>query len=228
MLLVVLIILFLVVVFVMWQAKIRIDFMSFFRSTIPLDRGIFGVYCFTGKQGTGKTYGVTKYVKNFGDQSDKIYSNLTIKGTEYEKIRSIQHLLSLKDEENRLIIFDEIFTVLNDKTIPRDIRDDLMEFLSQQRKMKNILMTTAQEWLNIPIEFRRFVRIQVECRTIPLGRWGGVFIETYYDATQMEWSQFENEYVAPRISMKISKYQARFMNAYDTYERIRRLKRRED
>jgi hypothetical protein len=216
----------LIIVILMALNKIYIDWRSIISKTIPLDTGVFGVYCFTGKQGTGKTYSLTKFIKKHHN-SEKIYSNLTIKGIEYEQIRSVEHLLSLRNEGNLLIIFDEIFTLLNDKTIPKDIRDDLMEFLSQQRKMKNILLTTAQEWLNIPIEFRRFVRIQIGCRTIPLGRFGGILIEEYNDASRMEWSNLENEYVAPRIRKKLSKYEKRFMVSYDTYERIRKLSRTE-
>lgn len=217
----------LLVVILLMINKIYIDWRSFLSKTLPLDMGVFGVYCFTGKQGSGKTYSLTKYIKKHHD-GKKIYSNLFIKGIKYEKITSVQHLLSLRNEEKLFIIFDEIFTLLNDKTIPRDIRDDLMEFLSQQRKMKNILMTTAQEWLNIPIEFRRFVRVQVECRTKPLGRWGGLLMEEYFDAYEMKWSQLDNEYVAPRIRKKYSKYERKYMESYDTYQRIRRLKRVED
>lgn len=212
------------VVLLMYLNKIYIDWRSIPARTLTLDTGVFGVYCFTGKQGSGKTYSLTKYIKKYHD-GEKIYSNLTINGIQYDKIRSVEHLLSLRNEANVLIIFDEIFTLLNDKTIPKDIRDDLMEFLSQQRKMKNKLLTTAQEWLNIPIEFRRFVRIQVDCRTIPLGRYGGILIEEYFDAYNMKWSQLDNEYVAPRIRKKYSKYEKRFMLSYDTYERIRKLNR---
>lgn len=216
----------LIVVGLLALNKIFIDWRSIISKTLPLDTGVFGVYCFTGKQGSGKTYSLTKFIKKH-HHGEKIYSNLTIKGIDYEPIRSVEHLLSLRDEGNLLIIFDEIFTLLADKQIPRDIRDDLMEFLSQQRKMKNILMTTAQEWLNIPIDFRRFVRIQVECRTRPMGKWGGILIEEYFDAYEMKWSQLDNEYVAPRIRKKYSKYERKYMESYDTYERIRRLNRRE-
>lgn len=213
------------VVILLMVNKIYIDWKSIVAKTIALDTGIFGVYCFTGKQGSGKTYSLTKYVKKYLNEDTKVYSNLTIHGLEYENITSIEHLLSLRNEKNLFIIFDEIFTLLADKTIPKDIREELMEFLSQQRKMKNILFTTAQEWLNIPIDFRRFVRIQIECRTRPLGRWGGILMEEYNDAYEMKWSNDDNEYVAPRIRKKYSKYEKRYMESYNTYERIRRLKR---
>lgn len=213
-----------VVVLLLYINKIYIDWASFTKKTLPLDTGVFGVYCFTGKQGSGKTYALTKYIKTHVPKGTKIYSNITLIGIEYENIRDMQHLLSLRDEKNVFIVYDEILNFLNDKQIPKNIRDDLLEFLSQQRKMKNILMTTAQEWLNIPIEFRRFVRVQVACTTKPLGRFGGILQEEYRDAYNMTWDNLQNEYVAPRISKKYSKYEKKHMQSYDTYERVRKLK----
>jgi ATPase family associated with various cellular activities (AAA) len=214
-----------IVLLLLFLNKIHIDWGSIIRKTIALDTAVFGVYCFCGKQGSGKTYSLTKYILK-EHNGRKIYSNVnSLRGVDFEPITSVQHLLSLRDEKKVIIIYDEILNLLNDKTIPRDIRDDLMEFLSQQRKQKNILITTAQEWLNIPIEFRRFVRIQVDCATVPLGKFGGILIEEYFDAYRMKWSQLDNEYVAPRISKKFSKYEKRFMESYDTYERVRKLKR---
>lgn len=212
------------VLLLLYMNKIYIDWGSIFKPTLPLDTGVFGVYCFTGKQGSGKTYSLTKYIKKHVPEGTKIFSNITLNGIEYERIRDMDHLLSLRDEKKVFIVYDEILNFLNDKQIPKNIRDDLLEFLSQQRKMKNILMTTAQEWLNIPIEFRRFVRIQVACTTKPLGRFGGILMEEYMDAYNMKWDNLENEYVAPRISKKYSKYEKKHMMSYDTYERVRKLK----
>lgn len=206
--------------------KINIDWASLLAKTLPLDRGIFGVYCFEGKQGSGKTYALTKYLIREGTNK-KIYSNMTFTGIDYEPIRDIEHLLSLRDEKEVFIVYDEILNLLNDKSIPRDIRDDLFEFLTQQRKMKNILFTTTQEWLSIPIEFRRFVRIQIICATRPLGRLGGLLREEYCDAYNMKWEQLENEYIAPRMSMKWSKYERKVMESYNTFERVKKLARSE-
>lgn len=215
-----------IVMILLYINKISIDWTSFFQPTLPLDRGIFGVYCFEGKQGSGKTYALTKYLKRYG-KNTTIFSNITLYGgIEYEKIQSIEHLLSLRDSKNVFIVYDEILNLLNDKAIPRDMRDDLMEFLTQQRKMKNILFTTTQEWLNVPIEFRRFVRIQIICSTKPLGRFGGILKEEYRDGYQIHWDQLENEYVAPRMALKFSKYEREIMQSYNTFERVKKLKRR--
>lgn len=219
----IIIIIAIVIPIYLWRFKIKIDWASIARKTLKLDTGIFGVYCFDGKQGSGKTYALVKYIKKHA-KGKKIYSNITLRGVEYEKILSVQQLMSLRDKKKVVIVYDEILNMLNDKTIPKNIRNELMEFLTQQRKMKNIMLTTTQEWLNMPIEFRRFVRIQIICKTKPLGKIGGVLREEYRDAYEMKWDQLENEYVAPRISLKFSKYEKRFMESYDTYERVRGLK----
>jgi len=203
-----------------WYAKIHIDWGSIPRRTLPLDRGLFGVYCFTGKQGSGKTYSLVKYIAKNIKPGQEIFSNVTMPGVDYQPITSVEHLLSLRDKKKVFIVYDEIFTLMQKNS---RIDGDLMEFLTQQRKMKNILFTTAQEWLEVPVTFRRFVRIQVECRTRPLGRLGGILEEEYFDAYAMKWDNMANEYIAPRISKKFSKYEKRYMESYDTYERIRKL-----
>lgn len=209
-----------IIFMIVLKNKVSVDWSSIPRPTLPLARGLFGVYCFTGKQGSGKTYSLNKFIRKH-TRGKRIYSNVTLKGIEYTHLNTLDELLDLKDQKNCYIIYDEIFTIMTKGT---KFDEDIMEFLTQQRKQENIFITTAQEWLELPMTFRRFVRIQIECATLPLGRFGGILIEHYYDATKMKWEQLENEYVAPLMSMKISKYERRFMESYDTFERIRGLK----
>jgi hypothetical protein len=49
-------------------------------------------------------------------------------------------------------------------------------------------------------------------------------LEKYYDATNMAWDNLQNEYIAPLLAMKVSKYEKRYMESYDTYERIQIMK----
>lgn len=211
------------VLIIVYQSKIKIDFPSFLQPTLPLATGVFGVYCFTGKQGTGKTYSLNKFIRKHA-KGKKIYSNVTLKNLEYTHLDTLDQMLALRDQKDCYIVYDEIFTLLSKtRKLPPKQAEILEEFLTQQRKQRNIFLTTAQEWLNIPIDFRRFVRVQVDCSTRPLGKLGGILKETYYDATNMEWDNMQNEYVAPLITTKISKYEKRFMLTYDTEERIRKL-----
>lgn len=212
-----LIIVLIVVIFTAVKYKIKIDWLSFTKPTIPLDRGVFGVYCFTGHQGAGKTYGLNKFIRKHSE-GKKIYSNMTLKGIEYTPIESVEHLFSLIDEKDCYIIYDEIFGVMAKS---KRLQAQGFEFLSQMRKQKIIFLTTAQYWLELDITFRRFVRIQVECSTRPWGKLGGLFKEVYYDTTQIQWSNLDNEYVSPIISTKYSKYEKKHMQSYDTHERIK-------
>lgn len=206
---------------IMWKHKVNIDVRSFLAKSLYLDRDVFGVYCFTGHQGSGKTYSLVKWLKKHHD-GKKIYSNIHIDGIKYYPIRDLKHLYSLADERKVIIIYDEIFTIMSKSKRDREI---LEQFLPQMRKVKNIFMTTAQYWLELDVTFRRFVRVQIECSTIVvpvIDR--GILIEHYRDATKMQWDNMQNEYVCPTISTKISKYERRFMKAYDTYETIKSLK----
>lgn len=221
------IILLFVIVVLLWINKVHIDWPSFIKPTLPLDRGVFGIYCFDGKQGTGKTYSVTKFILN-NAKGKKIYSNMTFNNPliKYEKITDLDHLFSLADKENCIIVYDEILNILNDVKVPKDIKDDLTTFVTQQRKVKNILITTTQRWMGIPYEIRDLTRIQIKVSTKPLGRFGGILKEEYFDADNMDYDKIIGEYVAPRISMKFSKYEKRIMESYNTYERIKKLQRK--
>lgn len=205
---------------VIYQNKIKIDFPSFIDKTLPLDRGVFGVYCFTGHQGSGKTYSLNKFIRKHA-KGKKIYSNITLEGIDYIPINSIDELYALADQKDCYIIYDEIFTLMSKSKKDRQM---LEEFLPQMRKVHNIFLTTAQYWLELDITFRRFVRVQIECSTRPLGKLGGILTEEYYDTTQIKWDNLENDYISPIITKKISKYQKRYMETYDTFEKIKALR----
>lgn len=209
-----------VVVWILLINKIHIDIPSFTKPTLPLARGIFGVYCFTGKQGTGKTYALNKYIRKHGVK-DKVYSNVTLLDYEYTKLETIDQLLDLVKEWDCFIVYDEIFSFLSKESrLDRRTKKKLTKFLTQMRKHHNIFLTTAQEWLELPIDFRRYVRVQIECQTRPLGKFGGILKETYFDATNIKWDNLENEYISPLISTKVCKYEKKYMLSYDTEEII--------
>lgn len=203
----------------LFRNKVKIDFPSFIDKTLPLDRGQFGVYCFTGHQGSGKTYSLNKFIRRHA-KGKKVYSNIKLKDFEYTPINTLDELYALADQRDIYIIYDEIFTLMSKSKKDRAM---LEEFLPQMRKVHNVFLTTAQYWLELDITFRRFVRIQIECKTRPLGKLGGIIIEEYYDTTQIQWDNMANEYVSPVITKKISKYQRRYMKTYDTHERVRKL-----
>lgn len=205
----------LIIVIVVYRYKhVRIKFKTFLKKGFKPNRGIFGVYCYCGKQGSGKTYSVVEFLKNNRDK--KIYANISsLKGIDYTYFSGFDSLLELRHEHDCIIFYDEIFTAL---TKSSKINTEVLDFLSQMRKRKIIFLTTAQEWLEIPITLRRYCRYQIDCsmRTIIIG----ILIKHMYDAEQMKWSQLDNEYVAPIITTTISKCNVEVANSYDTFEQI--------
>lgn len=196
------------------HTKIKIK--TFFKKGFAPKRGKFGVYCYCGKQGSGKTYSAVEFLLNNKDMP--IYSNVsTIKGVDYEYFTGFDNLLKLRDKSDCIIFYDEIFTAL---TKSSKINTEVLDFLSQMRKRRIIFITTAQEWLEINITLRRYCRYQIECsmKNI-LGL--GVLVKSMYDAEQLKWSNEDNEYVAPLIETTISKCNLSVANSYDTFEQIK-------
>lgn len=210
-----LIIIFIIAIFYSLR-NTKIKWRTFFKKGFAPKRGKFGVYCYCGKQGQGKTYSVVEYLKEHKDM--EIYANIkSIEGIDYTYFSGFDELLKLRDKTDCIIVYDEIFTAL---TKTSRINQDVLDFLSQMRKRRIIFLTTAQEWLEINITLRRYCRYQIDCkmRNI-LGL--GILIKNMYDAEQMKWSQLDNEYIAPLDTRTISKCNLCIARMYDTFEQIK-------
>lgn len=196
--------------------KTKIKFKTFFRKGFSPKRGRFGVYCYCGKQGSGKTYSAVEFLLN--NSHLPIYSNVgSIKGIDYEYFNGFDNLLKLREKTDCIIFYDEIFTAL---TKSSKINSDVLDFLSQMRKRRIIFITTAQEWLEINITLRRYCRYQIECGMYNiLGL--GILLKRMYDAEQLKWENEENEYVAPLIETTLAKCNIKVANSYDTFEQIK-------
>lgn len=208
------IVLFLIIILVLRFRHTRIKFKTFFRKGFAPIRGIFGVYCYDGKQGSGKTYSVVEFLLN--NSGMPIYSNIHLENIEYTYFSGFDELLKLRDKKDCIIVYDEIFTAL---TKSSRINTEVLDFLSQMRKRGIIFITTAQEWLEIPITLRRYCRYRIECNMRNI--FGvGLLIKHVYDAEHMKWSNDDNEYVAPLIETTISKCNIYVANCYDTFEQV--------
>lgn len=211
---------FLIIIFIiaLWYSlrNTKIKWKTFFKKGFAPKRGKFGVYCYCGKQGQGKTYSVVEYLKEHKDM--EIYANIkSIVGIDYTYFSGFDELLKLRDKTDCIIVYDEIFTAL---TKTSRINQDVLDFLSQMRKRRIIFLTTAQEWLEINITLRRYCRYQIDCKMHNiLGL--GILIKNMYDAEQMKWSQLDNEYIAPLDTRTISKCNLCIARMYDTFEQIK-------
>lgn len=194
--------------------KIYIDIPTFIRKGFKAHVGRYGVYCFTGKQGTGKTFSAVQFILR-NSKKFPIYSNVHLVGIDYTYFSGFDELLKINDH-HCIIVFDEIFTALSKST---RMNTEVLGFLSQMRKREVMFITTAQEWLEINITLRRYVRYQVDCRiynSLPFS----ILVEQYHDGENMKWSQEENEYVAPILATRISKMAKKITKHYDTWEVI--------
>lgn len=210
-----LIIVFILAIFIRFRHT-KIKWKTFFKKGFAPRRGKFGVYCYCGKQGSGKTYSAVEFILQNKDMP--IYSNVSsIKGVKYTYFNGFDQLLELRDKTDCIIFYDEIFTAL---TKSSKMSKEVLDFLSQMRKRRIIFITTAQEWLEINITLRRYCRFQVECgmRNI-LGL--GIITKHCYDAEQLKWSNDDNEYIAPLVETTIAKCNVKIANSYDTFEQIK-------
>lgn len=204
------------IVFIVYFRKVKIKWKTFFHKGFYKSAKPYGVYCYCGKQGKGKTYSVVEFLLNNSDY--KIYANISsIEGIDYTYFSGFDELLKLRDEHDCIIVFDEIFTAL---TKTSKMNTEILDFLSQMRKRRIIFITTAQEWLEINITLRRYCRYQIDCNMFSIFGYP-ILIKHLKDAEQMTWSQNDNEYIAPLIETTISHGMKSVINAYDTFEQIK-------
>ena len=219
--------------------KIRIKIKTFFKRGFKVNKGIYGIYCYCGFQGNGKTYSCVEYaIDNYN--SIQLFSNVLINNVDMLYYNGFDEMLILRDKidyarnnENNYIIwkgkkvpldfskqivfiYDEIFSELQRGS---KINTNILDFITQMRKRGFILLTTAQIWNDIPITWRRLTRFQIDCKLINLLGLN-LLIKVFHDAEQMKWSNDEQEFVAPIISTTISHTRKFIANSYDTYQLI--------
>lgn len=204
-----------IIALIFYQNKIKIKWKTFLKKGFAPKRGKFGIYCYCGKQGSGKTYSAVEYLLQNKDK--RIYSNVkTIQGVKYTPISGFDDLLALRSETDCIILYDEIFTALTKQS---KMNTDILDFLSQMRKRRIIFITTAQEWLEINMTLRRYCRYQIQCSMRNV--FGiGILTKVFHDAENMKWSQQDNEYIAPLLETSVSKCNVEVANSYDTFEQI--------
>lgn len=212
-----------IIVFIFYILRhYKIDLKSLFHRGIVPRRDFFGLVCYTGLQGSLKTYSIVKdciynaKVKKYGNIksiSDKnVVQNYTYIGKSLDELCDI-----LETKTDCMIIYDELFNLIKgrEEKIPARLKQNL-KYL---RKRKQYLITSCQDWLDLPPRFRKQVKIQIESIVLKFGLFA-IQIKKNWDSENMKWDNLENEYVSPLISCSISKVNNYVFNAYDTNEII--------
>lgn len=181
-----------------------------------------------GSRAPGKTYSAVLFCNKFVSDGYFIITNiksysdfLGFKRSLY--LTDIFDIINLLENSNTyngqpvIILFDEIFSVIEKSKLPKRI----LSFLSQMRKRGLIFITTCQEWLELNITLRRYVRYQINCNmwSLPISHLAFIYNQIN-DATNMKWDNNENEYICPVIQTNFSKGLREVINSYDTYETI--------
>lgn len=224
-LLVILLILALLLIKIFFVEKIHVDFQTFLKKGFEKVDNKFGLYCYTGKQGKGKTYSSIKFLIDRKNKDGYViltnvhsfnYFDDTIYFQDINEI--IDFIIEHENDKQRyMIFFDEIFTILEKKTA---ISKKILSFLSQLRKRKILFVTTAQEWSEINITFRRYVRFQVDCNMIQFFKVAFIY-NKINDGDQIRWNNDTQEFEAPRVSANFAKCNKYIIDCYDTFETIK-------
>lgn len=221
-----LILIVLLILYLKLVLKIKVKWKSFLKRGFKPSRGKFGLYVYHGKQGKGKTYSLVEYLID-NDKSIKVFSNITgIKNVSdityycgFNGLIDVKKRLDngeIKTDKQIVIVFDEVFTELQRYS---KLNNEVMDFLCQMRKRGIIFLTTAQEWSELPITYRKFCRYAISCNMINIG-FTGILLKTFGDAENMKWNEQTQEHECPIIDLTLSHCRKFIANSYDTFLRI--------
>lgn len=211
-------------IFVCIKNKITIRFGTLFRKGFHKLDDKYGIFCFVGKQGDGKSYSCCDMISEVrGDlkviTNQKVYAERNKDFCIYEPdfYKIIAKFNKGIYDCNYIIYYDELFTLLE----KGKLRKEILEFISQLRKRGIYLFTTVQEWLDINVTFRRYVRYYVDCSMFNLPVFNcAISINQIHDGYQMQWNNMINEYESPIIRTTIKKCGLAIAESYDTFEVI--------
>ena len=215
-----------------YRSHLKIDLRTFLRRGFAKHDEDFGLYTYTGKQGEGKTYSAIRFIEKQRLLNDYIVIT-NVHSYCCDNVIYMDNIIELIDFVKRnhgkngkkyLIFFDEIFTVLMKG---QSVNIDILAFLAQLRKRSIVFVTTAQEWSEIPITFRRFCRYQISCHmfNVPLLNFV-VCWNRVNDGYNARWNSDIQDFEAPLLQTNISKGNVDVIKKYDTYEVIKNFNRK--
>lgn len=130
-----------------------------------------GIYCFTGKQGSGKTLSLIYTAYQLKNKYNYInfVSNMNV--NHFINFHKFEQITYLKDT---LCLCDEMGIVCNSKK-SKNINEDIIKITAQNRKNHRLILTTAQQHYQI----NKDVRTQCSY-VIQVSHLGALFINRWY------------------------------------------------
>lgn len=181
---------------------------------------LFGIWCFTGYYGEGKTIGAVNYALKLKEKYPyiHIFSNFNLVGQE-RKIEKWQDLLDLP--EWSIVIFDEIQgTFVSNKFA--DFPLELLQKLTQCRKRHLAIFASSPVYTRMTIQLRESTDLIIVCKNMfKRKRW---FVYDFYNTDKYE------KYMEDKDKLKKHRIQRVHMVAtddlyskYNTYEEVKAL-----
>ena len=184
---------------------------------------LYGVTCYCGRQGSGKTIGVIEQVERIKKAYPEciICTNINYVKQDIPLTSWLQLLYLRNGDKGVVFVIDE---VQNNGLDWSKFPETLLQVITMQRKQKIKIFLTSQVYKNVVIQLRRQCFEVIECKTF-LGRW------TRYKCYDAE--EYNNilDIATPEKKMKLHKkwkysfIQSNFLrNLYDTNQIVDTLK----
>lgn len=130
---------------------------------------LYGVSCYCGRQGSGKTIGVVEQLERIRDKYPNciICTNINYLRQDLPLTSWLQLLYLRNGDDGVVFVIDEVQNNGLDWT---KFPETLLSVITQQRKQKIKIFVTSQVYKNLVIQLRRQCFDVIECKTF-LGRW---------------------------------------------------------
>lgn len=173
---------------------------------------LFGVTCYCGRQGSGKTIGIVEILERIRNRFPEaiICTNINYAKQDLALTSWLQLLYLRNGEKGVIFVIDEVQNNGLDWT---KFPETLMKVITMQRKQKIKIYLTSQVFKNVVIQLRRQCFDVVECKTI-LGRWSK---QKCYDAEEY------NNVIDNPTPEKKRRLLKKFKYSYIQSNRIRKL-----
>ncbi len=186
----------------------------------PQPKRPFGITCFIGLPGTGKTLSLSEKLFRLKSEFPQaiIATNFGWKYQDYALTEWYQ-LISINNSEGKGVIFgiDEVHTIWSRYSSAK-MPIEVLELFSQNRKWSKMLVCTAQSYSDVVIDIRRRCHFIIECRNIG-ARW--VFQRAF---APDDYKEKDGEYTARRRAWRYSFIATNFIyDSYDTYSIIKSI-----
>lgn len=173
---------------------------------------LYGVTCYCGRQGSGKTIGVVEKLEQIRKMFPKaiICTNINYIGQDLPLTSWLQLLTLRNGEDGVVFVIDE---VQNNGLDWSKFPETLLQVVTMQRKQKIKIYVTAQVYKTVVIQLRRQTFEVIECKTF-LGRWSR---QKCYDAEEY------NNIIDTATPEKRIKMQKKFKYSFIQNNFIRKL-----